>query len=380
MHANDLDPRRLRRLAGLRAPRGTVLSLYVDLDPSAFATPPARQTQVASLVDDAERRLRDADLAHEDRAAAREDLERARTALADTVTGADGARGIALFACAAAGLFELVRLPRPVDTRAVLDDSPWIEPLVRLGHEEAVCVALVDRHHVRLLHGTRDDLQELDADAQALRRPVDEGGPERPRHPRASDAEVHDHVKRVAHALLALRKRRGYERLLVGAPGELRREVEEALHPYVRERLAGWIDVPIEHASAEDVRAAATVTLDAERARRDDETLDRLREGLGRGDRAAGGLADVLRALNERRVETLLYDAGLRASGVICPRCGFLGVDEAACPVDGAAVEPRDDVAENAAEAALLQSAEVRVLRDRPDLGPHGGVAATLRF
>ena len=70
----------------------------------------------------------------------------------------------------------------------------------------------------------------------------------------------------------------------------------------------------------------------------------------------------------------------MRAGGVVCPRCGFLGVDESDCPVDGTPVEPREDMAASAAETALLQAAEVRVLRDRPDLGPHGGIAATLRF
>jgi hypothetical protein len=88
----------------------------------------------------------------------------------------------------------------------------------------------------------------------------------------------------------------------------------------------------------------------------------------------------VLAALNERRVETLLYDDTLRAAGVVCPTCGFLAVDEASCPVDGTPAERRDDIVENAAETALLQSAEVRALHDRPDLGPHGGIAATLRF
>src|SRR6478735_4144994 len=115
MRANDLDPGRLRRLAGLKAPEGaTVLSLYVDLDPMTFGTPPARRSEISSLTDELGRHLREADLPHDARVAARSDLERARTALNDTVAGADGARGLALFVCGPADLFELVRLPRPV--------------------------------------------------------------------------------------------------------------------------------------------------------------------------------------------------------------------------------------------------------------------------
>lgn len=381
MRANDLDPTRLRRLAGVKAPNdGMVLSLYVDLDPTTFAAPPARETQVTSLVDEADRRLRDAELGHEARSAARRDLERAREALQATVTNGNGALGVAVFAAEGADLFEVVRLPRPVRSRAVLDGSPWIEPLLSFGTSQQVCVALVDRHHARLLHGTADGLEELDPDSEELRRPAEVGGPDDVRHPRATDAEVRDHLKRVAHGVVALQKTRGFDCLLVAAPGELRTAIADHLHPYVRERLVAWLDLPIEHSRVEEIRLAAADALEAERRRRDDEVLDRIREGLGRGDRAAGGLHEVLAALNERRVETLVYDAGLRVSAVVCPQCGFLGVDESACPVDGTSTGLREDGVENAAETAVLQAAEVRVLVDRPDLGPHGGIAATLRF
>src|SRR3954468_20587748 len=122
MRANDLDPGRLRRLAGLKAPEGaTVLSFYVDLDPMTFGTLPARRTEVTSLTDDMSRHLRDSELPHSVRVTAREDLERARTTLNDTVADVDGAQALALFVCGPADLFELLRLPGPVDMRAVAD-------------------------------------------------------------------------------------------------------------------------------------------------------------------------------------------------------------------------------------------------------------------
>jgi hypothetical protein len=381
MRANDLDPGRLRRLAGLKAPEGAaVLSLYVDLDPMTFGTPPARRSEVSSLTDDLGRHLREADLPHDARVAARQDLERARDALNDTVVDANGAQGLALFVCGRAGLFELVRLPRPVDMRAVVDDSPWIEPLVRIGRTEALAVALVDRRALRLLYGGRDSLEELPDEVGPLRRTPEESGMAAQSHNRPTDNEALEHFKRLGHVLLGLQKRRGFDCLLIAAPEELRGEICGQLHPYVRERLSGWLDVPVDYASIGDVARAASDALDAQRTKREDETLDRLRERLGRGERAAGGLADVLAALNERRVETLLYDAGLRAAGRVCPACGFLSGDAAICPVDGTATEARENIVENAAETAVLQSADVLVLEDRPDLGPHGGIAAVLRF
>ena len=187
MRVNDLDPSRLRRLAGIKAPSGMVLSLYVDLDPTTFAAPPARETQVHSLVDEADRRLRDCELDHDARSAARRDLDKAREALQGMVTNGSGALGVAVFAAESADLFEIVRLPRPVDSRAVIDDSPWIEPLVRFGTTEQVCVVLVDRHNVRFLVGTRDGLEPLAADAPELRKATEEGVVDDVRHPRATD-------------------------------------------------------------------------------------------------------------------------------------------------------------------------------------------------
>ncbi|HSD82151.1 MAG TPA: hypothetical protein VLB47_15900, partial [Solirubrobacteraceae bacterium] len=116
---------------------------------------------------------------------------------------------------------------------------------------------------------------------------------------------------------------------------------------------------------------------------REDALLARLKEGLGRGAgeaRAAAGVAAVLAALTEQRVETLLLDAGAGAPGVRCPRCGWLGASGEACPADGTATIARGDVLGDAVDRAIGQSARVVVLRDRPDLGPHEHVAAILRF
>ena len=92
------------------------------------------------------------------------------------------------------------------------------------------------------------------------------------------------------------------------------------------------------------------------------------------------GLSAVLEALLERRVGALLYEAGLQAPGVACPRCGWLGTAGERCPVDGGDLRMRDSVVEDAVQAAIAQSADVLALHDRNELGPLGGIAATLRF
>src|SRR4051794_794419 len=383
MLVNDVDAPRLRRLASLKPPGARVLSLYLDLDPQNFATAEARKSEITSALDAAARMVDEAQLEHDARVAARADVDRARSELTGNGLDAKGAQAVALFACGPADLFELVKLPRPIATHVTLDDSPWIEPLVGMVREPRLAVALIDKHNFRLFHGNEASLSELDADAQELRYPDDAAHPSR-RHRTATEQEATYHYIEAGPALLALLKLRGYDALLLGAREEERGAIREHLHPYVAERVAGAIECDVSSATADDVRRAAGTVLAERREARLRDALGRLKEGLGRGERAAAELGPVLEALNERRVEILLHERGRAQPGVVCPQDGWLGAPtaETACPVDGTTLEPREDILEEASEAAVLQDAEVLELdgHDHPDLGPHGGIAAVLRF
>jgi hypothetical protein len=180
---NDVDAARLRRLAAFKPDGCRVLSLYLDLDPMSFGTSRARNTEITSALDAAARIVEESELDHAALVAARADVKRAREALADGELDAKGAQAVALFACGPEGLFELLKLPRPIATHVVLDDSPWIEPLLNVAGEPRIAVAVVDRHHFRLFHGTATALEELDPDDPDLREPPDAG-------------HVHDHRRR----------------------------------------------------------------------------------------------------------------------------------------------------------------------------------------
>jgi len=380
MRVDDLDPAALRRLSGLRPDRGKVLSLYLNLDPSEFATQDARSSAVTSLLDEASRRTRENGLEHDDRVALREDVERARELL-ESGSLARGAASLAVFACGPAGLFEALRLPRPVGSEVVIDDTPWVEPLARLGTRERVCAVLVSRRAGRVLRGTREALEEVADVADDVHGQHDQGGWSQARYERGIEKEVQDHLDRVARRLFAEWRRSAFDRLVVGATQELAPALEQSLHPYVRERLAGRIDVDVERTRPDEVVREVEPLL-AERDReREAAALAQLEDRLGAGGRAASGLADVLRAVDERRVEMLLYAEGASAPGVSCPRCGWLGEDPSLreCPADGAPLDRRDNVIEDAIEATVLQSAEPLAVR-HGGLTAHRDVAALLRF
>ena len=379
---NDVTVETLRELAGMRADGETVLSTYLDLDPAQFATPPARASEIDSLLDQAHREIEDGERPHAELMALREALERTREMLSPRGSIVRGARALALFACEPLDLARTLRLPQPVARAAVVSDAPFIAPLVEQGPAGRLCVALIDERFARTLRGTAQHLREAISFGDPVHGRHEQGGWSQARYQRSVDESVSAHLRRVARVLYDLLRVSPYERLLIGCAEPLWPRVLAELHADVRARLTEQrLSIDVGDASIADVERAAAPTLAAVERAHVGARLAELRERHARDNGlAAAGLSAVLRALVERRVETLLYDAGIDADGVLCPRCGWMDLDGERCPVEGERLQRSRNIIEEAVQAAVRQSAEVLALRDRPELGPLGGVAATLRF
>ena len=369
----------VRRLAQIRLDRPVVLSLYLNLDPTEFATPPARATAVRSLLDEADRRVRDlSDLPHSDRMELRANLKRASEVLEGELP-TEGAHALAIFSAESADLFETLKLPLPLPNRVAIRRSPLIAPLARLARRERWCVALVNRRDARIFRGSPDGLYEIERIHDLVFGQHDQGGWSQARFQRGIEKEKDDHLKHTAEALMKHFKRRPFERLIVGGPREVAADFESKLHGYLSERLAGRIDVDVEHSSSDEVLEAVQPLFDELEDEREAEAFER----IGEAGRAAIGLEEVLRALNERRVETLVADEQLSVPGTCCPACGWLGpAGESSCPVDETQLEALEDLTEEAVELTIQQSAEILAVRRRRDelAERAGGVAALLRF
>jgi peptide chain release factor subunit 1 len=371
------NKQRLRELAALRPEGHKVLSLYVNLDPSEFPTPRQRSSEIQSLLDTVERELREDSLPHEQRLELKQDIERVR-AFFEREFDASGTRGVAIFSASGIDLFEVQRLTRPVRSEVTIDDSPFIEPLTAMPGDDGYCVLLVNRQLARVLCGGGANMREVVTIVDDVHRWHDQGGWSQARFQRGIQKETKDHLKHAADELFKLSKRGIVQRLIIGSPDEMRGEVQDTLHSYLRERIAGWIDIDVKARPAEVTREAAAI-IEKDEREREREWLDRLQSELGRHSRGVAGLADTLEALNERRVEALLVKDGFRAPGYASANSDFLSTEPGASAV-GEELQERDDVIESALESALEQSAEVVVVRHHPDLDAHGSIAAVLRY
>src|SRR5919109_1015212 len=376
MQVSAPDRDQLRSLAELRLDRPVVLSLYLNLDPSQFATPPARKTSVRSLLDEAERRLREGNgLSHDDKMALQASLGRAAAFLENDLPS-DGAHGLAVFASEETDLFEVLKLPRSVPNRVAIGRSPLVGPLAKLARRERWCVALVNRRDARILRGSPDGLREVQQIHDDVSGQHDQGGWSQARYQRGIEKEKDDHLRDTGDALLRHFKRQPFERLIVGGPREVATDFEQKLHHYLRDRLAGRIEVDVEHSNPDQVLDAARPLIEKLEQRREQEALEKL------GERGACGLEDVLPPLNERRVELLILDEQFGGgTGVQCLECGWLGLEGDRCPADGSELVELDDLTEAMIELSVQQAADLlAVHHERSALEAYGGAAALLRF
>jgi peptide chain release factor subunit 1 len=372
-----IDTKRLRELAAMRPEGHKVLSLYINLDPSEFPTPKHRDTEFNSLMQVVERVPREDGLSHAQKEELKRDIQRLH-AWWDNEFDASGKRGVVVFASTAAGLFDVHGLARPVPSEVTIDDSPFIEPLTGLPGGDGYAVLLTSRQVARILAGGRDGMREVASIVDDVHRWHDQGGWSQARYQRGIIKEAQDHLKHASEEVFRLFQRGHVQRLIIGAPQELRHEVEQKLHSYLRERIAGWIDIDVRSGAADVAKEAAAV-IDADEEQYERKWLERLKSEVGRNSRGASGLAATLAALNERRVEALLVKQGYRAPGYATADARFLSAEPGSSPT-GEQLQKRDDVIESAFESALEQSAEVVVIRRHPDIDSVGSIGAVLRY
>ena len=339
---------------------------------------------------DGRARVRPVDYAHDlDRLIRRSSDATSRAADADVeavrshvLNGLDRSRvrGLAIFSCESAGLFRVVDLPVPVHNRLVVASGPALDQLESVAEQLVpIGILLVDRQRIRVLVFAGGELAEHTESVGELPRDYDERG-------HAARGDVSSHVDELAHQHLRLAAKiafdafqaHGVSRVTIGGANESVAEVEQHLHPYLRERLVDRLGVTV-GASLDEIRNAM-LDLEARSERATEAAaVARLREVVGAG-KAVAGLPDTLAALGERRVDQLLVSEGFEETGWRCENCTLLAAVGPTCDACGATMTHLDDVVAEAVQVALGQSCDVEVCVENADLDVVGRVGALLRY
>ena len=142
-----------------------------------------------------------------------------------------------------------------------------------------------------------------------------------------------------------------FDYLAIATPEDRYTGIVNSLHSHVLVKLAGRFDCDAEHSDVAAAEEAARPLMHEMKRKREEAVLDQLRMDLGKGTGAVATSADVTRALEEKRVGTLILAPGNEAG------------------------------TRRVIDLAIAQDAEVIVLDESPDeLDDYDGIAALLRF
>ena len=363
----------IRELAGIRGQDAPITSCYLDVDGRRLV----RHQDVEQELDQVLRGARQRANGHR---SVHDDLRRIEAFVKGGIDRRE-TRGLAIFACAATDLWEVIELPKPVRTCLVINHAPAVGQLESMVQEhEPVGVLLADRQRAQLYVfqlGRLIDRSEL---IDELPRDYDSRG-ERERGTPANHREelAHQHLRHAARAAFDLWQGRGFHHLAIGAPDAIAGELEGALHPYLRERLCGRIAVQVGAPAAEVLAAAEVVEAQVERAR-DATIVARLREAAATGGRGVTGLAPTLKALSDHRAERLVVSKGYSEQGWRVPATGALALVGPRHPDTRAPMERVEDVVEDAIEEAISQGIPVTICVADADLDVMGRIGALLRY
>ena len=288
-------------------------------------------------------------------------------------------RGLLFVSCTAHDLFEVVELPFTVRDRVVVNQAPAIGQLESvLQDHEPIGVLLADRQRARMLVF---ELGEIVDRSELFDEVVhgDVGHHDRGDLAHAVQAATHAHLRNAADVAWHQFQQRPFTHLTIGAPDAIAGELTALLHPYLQERLVGRLAVMV-GANLSEIRAAALEVEHLVDRRREAALVERLRKEAQSGRRGVSGLAETLRAINERRVERLLVSDGYTSEGWRCADTGALAAVGPASPTTGRRMERVDDVVEDAIDAAMNQGCRVDICVGNPDLDVLGRIGALLRY
>jgi hypothetical protein len=319
-------------------------------------------------------------------------LEQLRSQL-ESLTGPAGAgRGRMLFAALGAGWSLQLESAMSVPTRVVLDDTPFIHPLLELLDEgRPAGVVLASAGQARLLEWRLGRLRPLvRMEQEEIQAPHERagqigGGPSGQYHTPMREqrqARQQDRAERflddVVSAAAGLAAERRWWRTMVSG-GERWTEPAVAAFPEHlrgsvigdRRVLGGLEEAPL--------AAAVTERLLQEYTEQNRRLVERVRDAA-HGQRAALGLSEVAAALNQGRVAHLIYDPEVRYAGSLGTD-GMLYAGDEMGPGGGAGTpEPR--LTERLVEQALATGARVSPVEGAASgrLSEADGVAAFLRW
>jgi peptide subunit release factor 1 (eRF1) len=363
---------KIRQLAARKPTKAPVVSLYID----TVRNDESQRDRIRLFLKNELNKLRDVlGGSSQADAAIEKTIHAIETEVANSL--APETRGMAIFTSPQESFFETVQLPVPVRPEVTIGSRPHLRQLMELRYRyPRVVVAMVDAKSGRLfMLEFGKILTEFDLENPDLPRRHDQGGWSQANMQRHVRDHIDRHEKEVAEALARIVDRQRIETVILSGQERNRANFRSFLPKRVEEKIIGTLQLDIK-SSPEEVVAACRHIVDERRSKSSADRVGALRNN----GRTALGLAAVLDAANQKRLENLYISSNAQMRGWRCANCAMLGVQmPLGCPSCGSEVHTVD-VIDELISAAELEDASVECVSEVTVLDQHEGVGATLRF
>ncbi len=367
----------IQRLTKLRTGNFPVSSLYLHLWPDRRI----HHAKLKDLMKEQVEKWNQDDLPKEVKKSMEEDLKKLQE-FVETFKESPY-KGLVIFSCAAQNIWEVFFLKQPVRDLLVLDSSAYVRPLVStLNKYRRVCTLLIDRTRARVFEVFMGEIEEQSETLSDVPSKVREGGwygLSEKRIERHVEQHLHDYLKKVMDKAFLYFREKGFDWLLLGGQSEILPIVENALHPYLRERLKRTFRMDIDASPREVLNKI--LELEQEIKKEEDcDLVSRLQNSLKPRGLGISGIHETLSNLYEKNVYTLLVEEGFSQEGASCMHCGFMGLRTGLCPICRQAMVPVPDIVDEAVATAINQNSEVFHINPACSLKEIGSIGALLRY
>ncbi len=293
------------------------------------------------------------------------------------------AGGVALFACQALGLWEILPVRAPFEDRFVVADAPFLRPLaVMLEETPTALVVFIDTESARLIPvGPTGMGEELILQSEVPGRHSRGGWAQmaQSRYQRHIRDHRDRHFDAVIEGLVGLREGHGVERIVMAGEPKNIAVFRHSLPPRIARLVAGEVSGARHEPMSVIVGRAAELLGRLERQGQGI-AVDAVLTEAAKSKQAVAGLDATLGAINRGAVYRLYLLKGVSDPGRLCVGCGALQRGaEPACRFCGKEAKPVE-LGEAMADRVIAADGKVEMLDVHQALARAGGVAAMLRY
>jgi peptide subunit release factor 1 (eRF1) len=293
------------------------------------------------------------------------------------------ARGVALFACRALGLREVLPLRVPFEDTFVVGDHPVVAPLAEaLAAAPGALVAFVDGESARLIPlnaASRGEEVTLRSEVPGRHARGNWAQLAQSRYQRHIEAHRDQHFEAVADVLGRLVAEHGLEQIVLAGEPRTLAVFRRRLPGPLAARVVGTVPgARYEDAAALAERAAQLLALVS--ASEIGREVDQVLADAARGARAVAGVESTAEAAARGAIHRLYRLKGVEIPGVRCDACGALApAPLGPCRVCGGPTRTVDLAAE-VADRVVATGGQVHLVDTHAALAHAGGLAARLRY